>query len=128
MKDYSRILEASKRNQLQRIVNLGADQKLNEWNLLRMIEEMCETMRSRIDAVMEQHYLQKVSGVNLQFSEISGKGKRLMLKAQVFRISNQEMQLKVFAHELLADGKAVRVARAVYQIRVLRDYGQGRAA
>lgn len=128
MRDYSRILEASKRSSLQKIINLGADQKLNEWNILRLLEDMSVKMRSRLDAIMDNPWKHQVAGVNLELSEISGKGRRLMLKAQVYRVSNQELNLKVFAHELLADGKARRVARAVYNIRIVRDIQRAKAA
>lgn len=128
MRDYSRILEASKRSSLQKIINLGADQKLNEWNILRLLEDMSVKMRSRLDAIMDNPWKHQVAGVNLELSEISGKGRRLMLKAQVYRVSNQELNLKVFAHELLADGKARRVARAVYNIRIVRYIQRTKAA
>lgn len=85
-------------------------------------------MRSRLDAIMDNPWKHQVAGVNLELSEISGKGRRLMLKAQVYRVSNQELNLKVFAHELLADGKARRVARAVYNIRIVRDIQRAKAA
>lgn len=128
MRDYSRILEASKRGSLQKIINLGADQKLNEWNILRMLEDMSDKMRTRLNGIMDNPWKHEVAGVNLELSEISGKGRRLMLKAQVYRVSNQELNLKVFAHELLADGKARRVARAVYNIKIVRDLQQVKAA
>ena len=128
MKDYSRILEASKRNSLQRIINIGSDQKLNEWNILRLLEEMSGRMRDNLDSVMDEPWKHHVSGVKLEMAEFKGKGRRLMLKAQIYRVSNQELTLKVFAHELMADGKAVRVARAIYQIKVSRAFPKGRAA
>ena len=128
MRDYSRILEASKKSSLQRIINLGADQKLNEWNTLRLLEDMSGKMRNRLDGVMENQWKHQVAGVNLDLSEVSGKARRLMLKAQIYRVSNQELTLKVFAHELLADGKAKRVARAIYKIKIIRDMQQGKAA
>lgn len=127
MKDYSRILESSKRNNLQRIINIGAESKLNEWNILRLIEDMSNRMRTRLDSVIDNPWKHSVSGVNLELSKISGKGRRLMLKAQFYRISNSEMTLKVFAHEILSDGKAVKVARAIYQINVVKS-AQDRAA
>lgn len=128
MRDYSRILESSKKSSLQRIINLGADQKLNEWNILRLLEDMSGKMRTRLEAVMDDQWKHQVAGVNLELSEVSGKARRLMLKAQIYRVSNQELTLKVFAHELLGDGKAKRVARAIYKIKIIRDMGQVKAA
>ena len=88
---------------------------------------MSDRMRARLDSVINNPWKQSVSGVNVEFTKISGKGRRLMLKAQIYRISNNEMTLKVFAHEILSDGKAIKVARAVYQIQVIKSE-QDRAA
>ena len=128
MRDYSRILESSKKSSLQRIINLSAEQRLNEWNTLLLLEDMSGKMRARLDAVLDNPWTHQVSGVSLELSELSGKGRRLMLKAQIYRMNNQELLLKVFAHELLIDGKAKRVARAVYQIKLVREMQRGKAA
>lgn len=128
MKDYTRILESSKRNTQQRIITIGADEKLNEWNILRLIEDMCGRMRAHLDAVIDDPWKQRVGGVKLEFTKVSGKGRRLMLKAQIYRVSNQELSLKVFAHEMLGEGKTARVARATYQIHIERNFQQGKAA
>ncbi len=128
MKDYSRILEASKRNTLQRIINISTDQNLNQWNLLKLVEDMSNQMRTRIDSVIDGPWKQVVAGVNLELTEVSGKGRRLMLKAQIYRVSNQELTLKVFAHEMLGEGKTTKVAKAIYHINIVRSFNEGKAA
>ena len=128
MKDYSKILESSGKNSLQRIINIGADQKLNEWNILQLVEEMSGKMRNRLDAVLDAQWKQSVGGVQLQLSESTGKSKRLMLKAQIFRQGPAKLTLKVFAHEILPGGKTVKIAKAVYQITLVRSLKRGNAA
>lgn len=128
MKDYSKILEASKRNSMQRIIGIGNDYQLTEWNILRLIEDMGERMRQRLEGIMDPNLETNVGGVKLELSEITGKGRRLMLKAQIYRVSNQELQLKVFAHEMLPEGKTSRVARAIYQLNISRSMSRGMVA
>lgn len=122
MKDYARILESANRSTLQQIVPLKPQKgELTEWSVLKQIEDMALKMRSELRHVMEPGLSETASHVKLDVFSAPQKGARLFLKAQLFGLGKKEVLLKVFAHQIAANGKAVKLARASYHLTLKRE-------
>ncbi|MDZ7849049.1 MAG: hypothetical protein U5L96_21305 [Owenweeksia sp.] len=121
MKDYGRILASTKRDSLQEIIPVKARNEITEWSILKHIEQLCTKMRVRLQAILDAHWRAEISQVKLDFFGTAEPGTKLMLKAQLYRLSNKQLLLKVFAHQVGSNGQASKLARAAYHIQITND-------
>lgn len=123
MKDYAHILETSRRASIQKVVPLKSDKAgLSQWNALQLIEDTAAKLRSRLDAILPKELQETVTNVNLEIFNDPEKGLQLFIKGQFYGVTKKELLLKVFVHQINSKGKSIRVAKAVYQIALERDF------
>lgn len=119
MKDLIKVLENSRKTTHQKVYNLSGRQvNMSEWKALNIIEEASMEMQGRLLAVMPSSHRHSVMNVKVDMYEKPGRGKKLLVKAQVFPWEKQDILLKVFVHELDERGRAIKLARAHYQISI----------
>ena len=78
-------------------------------------------MRGRLKAVLPSDLNEEVNQVKLELFNAAEAGCRLLLKAQLYRLSSRETLLKVFAHQVDNRGHTTKLARAVYHINISRQ-------
>ncbi len=123
MKDYVRILKTTRRASLEHIITLKPGEgELNEWKVLKLIEETASQMRSRLKGITEPEISEQITKIKLDLLGTAEKGARVFLKAQFFPSGKNEILLKVFAHQVNGKGKASRLARASYYLVLEKSY------
>lgn len=122
MKDYGKILTHDNKGIFQQVLNRGSSKKrFAEWDALKAIEESAMVVKSRVQALVEPDgYREEISKVQIEMLENEVIGEKVLIKAQLFVLNKKEHQLKVFAHQLKANGKTTKLAKAVYHLKIVR--------
>ena len=94
--------------------------QLSQWKTINYIEEAANLMQKRLNGNLPADASMEVKSINMDLGPISGKGERLLIRAQFFAQNKNALQLKIFLHEQMKKGKACRIALAVYDINITR--------
>lgn len=94
--------------------------QLSQWKTINYIEEAANYMQKRLNGNLPADAEMKIKAINMDLAPISGKGERLLIRAQFFAVDKNLLQLKVYLHEQMKKGKATRIALAVYDINITR--------
>lgn len=125
MQDYVKLLEATNRASVHRKMSLknGGD---DQFKILELIENMALNLRARLDDVLPDHIGHQVAQVKLELLD-DPIDAPVLYKAQFYKHDRRNFQLRVYAHQQSKKGKGVKLARAVYYIK-LQNMGVGRVA
>lgn len=123
MKDYGKILTHTNKAIYQQILHPGSNRKrLGEWDALKAIEASAMVIKDRVDALIgPDGYREEINKVEVELLENEVVGEKVLIKAQLFVVNKKEHRLKVFAHQLKANGKSSKLAKAVYHVRIVRN-------
>ncbi len=122
MKDYAKILAHTNQAVYQQILHRGSSKKrLGEWDALQAIEQSAMVIKERVEALLlPDGYREEISKVEVELLEPDAIGEKVLVKAQLFVVNKREHKLKVFAHQLKANGKSAKLAKAVYYVKIVR--------
>ena len=125
MKDIFRILDKSKKAHLQKIVLINSsDYPNSQWQAINLIESSAKQMMGRIEAALPKGYKKNIIEVDLDLYEKPGKGEKLFVKAQLYPETKYISCVKIFVHETDSRNKSIKIARAIYQIKLVDKVGK----
>jgi hypothetical protein len=129
MKNYLRILETSKKDQLHKtfLIRKGGA-TFTQWKAINLAEEMANTLLARLGDVVSDDVEVKVCKVNLNLFDEPGKDGITHARAQLYENEHRKLLLKVFIHEENNRGKSRKIARAIYELQLVSKEGHSRVA
>jgi len=119
MQNFVKILDRNKRAQLRRQVRLKKDETNQlEWHLLQNTEHIYTELLERLDGVCPAHVSRQTSEARVDFLGPASPLYPVDFFARFYEMSRQELIIKVFAHQITDKGKARKIIRARYRIRL----------